>query len=133
MQFTMQGKCEDIIVAKVEMDDPTFESGTVHTARATFTNPKTAPFTYGAQLYLGKTLGDKKAASSVQTFTLNPGASVSKDFSVTMPVLTVVQDSFHVYLLVTYEGTELITYVSTEDVVCIVSPGIQVGTITWVS
>jgi hypothetical protein len=50
-----------------------------------------------------------------------------------MPVLTVAQDIFHVYLEILYEGAPLITFVSTEDVTCFVSPGIDVGTITWVS
>jgi len=120
-----------ITLKKVEMEDPNFESETVHVAHVTFTNPKAVAFSYEAELYLGKVLGDKKATSGVGAFSIPAGGSLPVDFTVSMPRLLVVQDSYHVYLAVAHAGITLVTYVSTEDVLVFVTPAVEIGIITW--
>ena len=110
---------------------PEFIAGSVHTARATFVNPKTAPFAYSAVLYLGKSLGDKVVKSPVKAFTIPAGGTLSQDFAVAMPTLAITQDSYHVYLEVSQAGAVIITFVATEDVVVFVTPAIDVTIITW--
>ena len=126
-----QGKEGQILVKSLVMEDPTFESATAHVATATFQNPKTAPFDFTAELYLGKTVGSKVVTSGVKSFTLAAGTSKPVDFSVNMPTLTIPSDSYHVYLEVKQAGVTLITFVATEDVAVIVSPAINVTTIVW--
>jgi len=126
-----KGEQESVALEKIEMEDPNFPSGSVHTAHVTFTNPKSASFSYTAELYLGKSIGNKQASSGVGSFTIPGGQSLSVDFTVSMPTLTIEQDSYHVYLTVAHAGTTLITYVSTEDVIVSVEPAITHGPITW--
>ena len=126
-----EGDESQVRVERMEMDDPNFESGTPHNARATFKNPKTAPFAYSGVIYLGKSLGDKVVSSPVKAFTVPAGGTLPVDFAVTMPTLSIVQDSYHVYLEVSQAGAVLITFVSTEDVVVFVTPAIDITTITW--
>lgn len=120
-----------IIVKELEMDDPDFESETSHLAHAMFQNPKTAGFDYEAELYLGKSVGDKVVTSGVKAFTIPAGGSKTVDFSVNMPRLTIPEDSFHVYLEVKHLGATLITFIGTEDVGVFVTPAVQVTDITW--
>lgn len=119
------------LVRTLRMDDPTFESLTVHVAHATFVNPKPAQFSYTSELYLGKFLGDRAATSGQISFDIPGGGSKIVDFSVSMPSLAVESDSFHVYLEVTHAGVILVTYVSIEDVIVTVTPAIDLGPITW--
>lgn len=120
-----------ILVKSLEMEDPTFESASTHVATATFQNPKTASFDFTAELYLGKTVGTKTVTSGVKPFTLAGGASLAVAFSVNMPTLTIPSDSYHVYLEVKQAGVTLITFVATEDVICVVTPAINVTGIIW--
>ncbi len=125
------GKEGHILVKELEMEDPTFESASAHVATATFQNPKTSSFDFTAELYLGKSVGTKTVTSGVKSFTLGAGATKSVDFSVNMPTLSIPTDAYHVYLEVKQAGVVLITFVATEDVTVIVTPGINVTTITW--
>jgi len=126
-----KGEDGHILVKSLEMEDPTFESATPHVATATFQNPKTAPFDFTAELYLGKTLGTKTATSGPKTFTVAAGGTKPVDFSVNMPTLAIPSDAYHVYLEVKQAGVVLITFVATEDVTVIVTPAINVTQITW--
>jgi len=130
----VEGKAEvDVQLVEVEMDDPSFEAESVHTATATFMNPKTAPITYGAQLYLAKTVsGPAVASSPVVDFTVEAKGTLAVPFVVTMPALSVVSDSYKVYLLVAYGGTPLVTFVGVEDVAVYITPSIQLIGIGWV-
>lgn len=130
-----QGKEGHILIKSLEMEDPTFESESTHVATATFVNPKTVAFDYTAELYLGKTVGSKVVTSGAKTFTLTAagtaGATKAVDFSVSMPKLTILSDSYHCYLEVKQAGVVLITFVATEDVTCVVTPAVNVTTIVW--
>jgi len=106
----------------------TFEPNTVHTARATLKNPSTVPFSYTADLYLGKYEGNKVASNS-QSFTLNGGEQKSVDFSISMPLA---QDTYHVYLDIYHEGVVIGKYQATEDVQVYAAPKIEFIGITWV-
>lgn len=128
----VSGEDGHILVKSMEMEDPTFESETLHTATATFANPKTVAFDFTAELYLGKTVGSKVVTSGSKAFSLLAGASKAVDFAVTMPKLTIVTDTFHCYLEVKHALVTLITFVATEDVIVVVSPAINVTQITWV-
>lgn len=128
----VSGEDGHILVKSMEMEDPTFESETLHTATATFQNPKTVSFDFTAELYLGKTVGSKVVTSGAKTFTVAAGASKAVDFAVTTPKLTILTDTYHVYLEVKQAGVVLITFVATEDVTVVVTPAINVTQITWV-
>ena len=112
-------------VEKLEMEDPTFEGGSVHTARATLTNPTAKEFTYNTELYLDVL---KVATSGVGPVTIPAGGSVPVDYTITMPL---VEGEYEVYLDV-WVGVELIAhYKATVNVTIEVSPAITVGPITW--
>ncbi len=105
--------------------DPEFEAGSVHTARATLTNPTTKDFTYTVELYLDVT----KVASASGTVIIPAGGSVNVDFTVAMPLI---EGSYEVYLDAWY-GTELLKhYHDPEKVTIAISPAIEIGIITWV-
>ena len=127
----IRGEEGHILVKSLEMEDPTFESESVHVATATFQNPKTASFDFTAELYLGKAVGSKSATSGAKSFSLPAGDTRPVDFSVNMPRLTIPSDNYHVYLEIKQAGAVLITFVGTEDVAVIVTPAINVTTITW--
>ncbi len=127
----VNGENGHIDLEKLEMEDPAFESETPHTAHALFHNPKSVSYDYTAELYLGKTVGDKAATSGSKGFSLIAGQSKTVDFSVNMPRLTVPDDSFHVYLEVKHLGVLLVTFIGTEDVAVFVTPAIDVTEITW--
>jgi len=126
-----RGDDSQVKIKTVEMGDPNFESETSHTAHALVVNPKSVTYDYQAELYLGKTIGHKVASSGVKAFSLPGGQSLSVDFSVNMPALTVPDDTFHVYLEIRHAGAVLITFIGTEDVAVFVTPAIDVETITW--
>lgn len=115
-----------IVVEKLEGLDPTFEAGSVHTARATLTNPTAAEFTYDVELYLGVT---KAATSGVGSIIIGAGASQVVDFTLAMPG---VQDDYQPYLDVFVAGELIKHYAATELVTIKVTPLIEVGPITWV-
>lgn len=127
----LNGENGHIELEKAEMEDPNLESETSHVAHALFHNPKTVPYDYTAEVYLGKTYGDKVVTSGVKSFSLTAGQSKTVDFSVNMPRLTIPDDSFHVYVRITHLGVELITFIATEDVLVFVMPAIEVIEITW--
>jgi hypothetical protein len=109
-----------------EAKDPTFNTGSVHTARATLTNPTTKQFTYDVELYLGAA---KAATSGVGSITIPAGGSQSVDCTVTMPLT---EATYPVYLDVSVAGELIAHYRATEDVVVTVAPAIEIGPITWV-
>ncbi len=134
MILTMQkvrGQEKNIILKRMEMDDPNFFDETAHAAHITFQNPKGMAFNYQAELYIGKTVGSKVATSGVIPFSVPAGATAAVDFSITMPRLTVATDTYHVYCAVASGGVQIVTYVSTEDVVVNVGPAINITKITW--
>jgi len=114
-------------VESLGFNDPVFEAGSTHVARATLTNPTTKQFTYRVELYLDVT---KVATSGAGSVTIPAGGSQNVDFTVTMPSYE--GGPWHVYLDV-WVVTELIAhYQAAEDVSTVISPIIQIGTITWV-
>ena len=112
-------------VEALEMDDPTFEAGSSHTARALLTNPTTKQWTYFVELYLGVT---KVVTSGVGTVTIPAGGSTYVDFTIAMPV---VEGEYLPFLDISVVGELLAHYQATENVVIEISPAITVGPITW--
>jgi hypothetical protein len=127
----VRGQERNIVLRRMEMDDPTFYDESAHVAHITFQNPKGVAFDYQAELYVGKSIGDKKATSGVIAFSVAAGGTHVTDFSITMPKLTVATDTFHVYCAVASGGVQIVTYISTEDIVVNVSPAINITKITW--
>ena len=127
----LSGKNGNIVLGKMEMEDPDFESGSTHLAHALFQNPKTASFDYTAEVYLGKVPGDKAATSGAKSFSIAAGASKTVDFLVNMPALTIPTDNYHVYVDVSHLGVLLITFVASDDIAVFVTPAIIVTQITW--
>jgi len=121
-----------VAVKQVEMRDPTFGDGELHSATVTFSNPKAAPITYEAELYLGSAIGDRQATSGVKSFSIAAGKQLAVEFPLAMPAITVEQKSFKVILPVSVAGTLVITYVATEDVIVRLVPAIDIIGITWV-
>lgn len=112
-------------VEKLEMEDPAFEAGSIHTATARLTNPTAKAFTYTTELYLGVT---KVVTSGVGSVTIPAGGSVDVSYTVTMPL---VEAEYEVYLDV-WVGTELLAhYKATENITIAISPAIDVGPIIW--
>ena len=105
--------------------DPTFEAGSVHTARATITNPTSHDWTYDLELYLGVT---KVATSGVGSIAIAAGASQIVDFTVTMPEA---EGSWDVYLDAIVDGELIAHYKATEPVTVEITPAVVVGPITW--
>ena len=115
-----------IKVEKLEALDPTFEAGSVHTARATITNPTGLDWTYDLELYLGAT---KVTTSGVGSIAIGAGASQVLDFTLTMPET---EGTYDVYIDAVVEGELIAHYKATEPVTIEVTPAITVGPITWV-
>lgn len=115
-----------IKVEKLEGFDPVFEGGSVHTARATLTNPTAKEFTYNVELYLGIT---KEATSGLGSITIGAGASQPVDFTVTMPIA---EAAYPVYLDALVAGELIAHYRAIEDIAIEISAAIEVGPITWV-
>lgn len=121
-------------VESLEMLDPTFEGGSSKTARAILSNPTAKAFTYTTELYLDVL---KVATSGVSApFSISAGGSLNVDYTLIMPLA---EGEYEVYLGVFCEDaitvdnpTGLLTlYKATENVTIEVSPGIEVGPITW--
>ena len=112
-------------VKLLEMEDPTFEGGSVKVATAVLTNTTTVPWTYAVELYLGIT---KAATSGVGTVTIPAGASSSVNFTVTMPTA---EASYPVYIDVLVVGELIAHYLATEPSVIEVSPAVDIGDIVW--
>jgi len=104
---------------------PTFEAGTMKTARARLTNPTTKQFTYTVELYLGVS---KAATSGAGSVTIAAGGYKDVDFTLVMPAA---EASYAVYLDIWHEGVLLKHYQATENVVVAISPVIEVGPIIW--
>lgn len=112
-------------VESLESEDPTFEAGSVHTARTTITNPTSQDWTYDLELYLGVT---KVATSGVGSIPIAAGASQIVDFTLTMPED---EGTWDVYLDASVDGEVIAHYKATEPVMVEISPAITVGPITW--
>ena len=120
------GKIEvQLKVEKLESVDPTFEAGSLHTARATVTNPTSHDWTYDLELYLGVT---KVATSGVGSIAIGTGASQVIDFILTMPEA---EGNWDVYLDAIVDGELIAHYKATEPVVVEITPAVVVGPITW--
>lgn len=115
-----------LVIEKLEALDPTFEAGSVHTARATITNPTSQQWTYDLELYLGAT---KAASSGIGSITIGAGGSQVVDFTITMPD---VEGTWDVYIDAIVEGELIAHYKATEPVTIEVTPAILVGPITWI-
>lgn len=126
-----KGQERDVLLRSMEMADPTFFDETAHAAHITFQNPKGVAFDYQAELYIGKTLDDRRATSGIQAFSIPAAGSLSVDFAITMPKLVVPTDTYHVYCVVATGGIPIVTYVSTEDVIVNVGPAVDITNITW--
>ena len=113
-------------VELLEMEDPTFEAGSSHSAKARLTNPTAKQFTYTVELYLGV---DKKATSGAGQVTIPANGYADVTFTIVMPLAEV---SYPVFLDVWYDTTLLKHYQATENVAVVISPAIEVGPITWV-
>lgn len=106
--------------------DPTFEGGSIHTARATLTNPTTKEFTYTTELYLDVT---KAATSGIGSVTIPAGGSLPMDYTISMPIP---EGEYEVYLDVLI-GTELLAhYKAGENITIEIVPAIEVGPIIWI-
>ncbi len=106
--------------------DPTFEAGSVHSARGTLTNPTASEFTYLVELYLGVV---KAASSGIGQVIIPAGESREMIFEILMPLA---EGDYQPYLDV-HVGMDLIAhYMATEVVTMMVTPLIDVGPITWV-
>jgi len=96
-------------VEKLEMLDPIFNKGSIHTARALITNPTGKEFTYFLELYLDVL----KLASASGNILIPALSSLNVDFTLQMPLI---EETYHVYLDA-WMGTELLKhYKATEDV-----------------
>ena len=115
----------NIQVEILEMDDPTFECGETKSARVRMTNPRAKQFTYTVELYLG---ADKAATSGQGQVTIPDNSYVDVDFTIIMPMT---EASYPVFLDVWQEGVLIKHYQATENVITQISPGIDVGPITW--
>jgi len=105
--------------------DPTFNGGETHTAKATLTNNTTQPITCATELFIDVT----KVASSGRSseFTLQPGASLTVNYVVTMP--SSAGGPYHAYLGVWSGTTLLVLYQATEDVT-VQAPPVAIATTT---
>lgn len=115
----------EVKVEPLEAEDPTFQAGGAHTARALITNPTTKGWTYEVELYLGIT---KAATSGVGSVTVPAGGSSYVNFTVLMPAA---EGVFPVFVDVTVAGVLIAHYKATEDVTIEISPAVDVGDITW--
>jgi hypothetical protein len=113
----------EIEVRELEMEDPTFQCGSSHTATAQVKNPTTKDFTYDLQLYLDVT---KKVQVNESLF-VPAGQTKTVDFVVVMPAD---EGTWEVYLDV-YVGEIIAHYHATEAVITEVSPDVTVIDITW--
>ena len=116
----------EVKVEVLEMEDPTFEASSSHTARALLTNPTTKEWTYSVELYLGIT---KVVTSGVGTATIPAGGSTYVDFTIPMPAA---EGEYLPFLDVLVAGELLAHYQGTENVIIAISPGISIGPIVWV-
>lgn len=114
----------EIEVRKLEMEDPTFQCGSSHTAKAQVSNPTDTSFTYDMELYLDVT----KVASSSKSVTIPAGGKQWVDFPVVMPPD---EGTWAVYLDVSVEGTLIAHYQATEDVITAILPDVDIIQITW--
>ena len=113
-------------IEKLEMDDPTFEAGSSHSAKARLTNPTTKQFTYTVELYLGV---DKKATSGAGQVTIPANGYADVTFTIVMPPT---EGNYPVFLDVWSDTTLLKHYQATENVTITIAPAIEVGPIIWV-
>lgn len=114
-----------IKVELLEMEDPTFECGSIKTAKARLTNTAAKQFTYTTELYLGAA---KAATSGISTVVIAAGGYADVLYQITMPLA---EGTYDVYLDVWESGELLAHYKATEAVVLTAIPAIEVGPITW--
>ena len=118
-----------IMVEMLPAEDPEFEAGSVHTARALLTNPTTKDWTYSLKLYLGV----QGHSAVVGQAAIPAGGSVNVDFTVTMPTA---EGTYTPFLDVTIEGypdfLEHREGTVASRVTILASPAIDIGDITWV-
>jgi len=115
----------DAVTGEVRDYTLTFECGETKTARVRMTNPRAKQFTYTVELYLG---ADKAATSGQGQVTIPANTYVDVDFTIAMPMT---EASYPVFLDVWCAGALLGHFQSIENVIAQISPGIDVGSITW--
>jgi hypothetical protein len=113
-----------IEIREVEMEDPTFQCGSSHTATAKVKNPTDKSFTYNMELYLDVT----KVASASKALTIPAGGTQDVDFSLVMPAD---EGTWKVYLDVKVEGELIAHFQATEDIVTVIPPNVEIVEITW--
>lgn len=113
-------------VERLEVEDPTFEGGSTHTATAVMTNPTGAAFTYSVELYLN---ANKVVTTGVGEVTIGAGLSEQVIFNLTMPLA---EGDYQPYLDVSVGGDLIAHYIASEMVTIDVTPGIEIGPIIWV-
>lgn len=116
----------EVKVELLEMEDPTFDCGSLKTAKARLTNPTAKQFTYTTELYLGVA---KVATSGTGSVTIVAGGYADVSYQITMPAT---EGIFDVYLDVWQAGALLAHYKAVESVTTVITPAIEVGPITWV-
>jgi len=112
----------------IEMEDPTFEPGSAHSAIAPLTNPTEDDFSYTTELYLGL---PKAATSGVSApFTIPAGGTVDITYNITMPATP---GEYEVFIDVWSGGVIIGHFKATENVIIeeIVLPEIEIGPIIW--
>lgn len=109
---------------EVEIQDPTFDYGSVHVAHATISNNTPKAFACTGELYLGV---EKAATSGIVPFSLPANGTVTVDFPITMPSIEGVWDPL---LDVIVEGVTF-GYIGTEKVEVAIVPDIDIGPIEW--
>jgi hypothetical protein len=113
-----------IPVRELKMEDPTFQSGSSHTANVQVRNPTTKALTYAMELYLDVT---RKAVSG-KSVTVPAGATQSVSFPITMPTE---EGTWEVYFDVKVAGELIAHFHATEDVVTEIPPDVDIIDITW--
>lgn len=115
------------VVAEIlDAEDPTFQAGSVHTARALLSNPSAKAWTYDVAIYLGA--GLSPVAGQV---TIAAGESAYVDLAMTMPTT---EGVYNVYLDVSVAGyPEFLEHkLATETITITISPDVDIGDIVWV-
>ena len=116
---------QKVKVELLKMNDPTFDAGSVHTAKATLSNPTPQPWQYSVELYLGVT---KVATSGVGNINIPASGSLEVTFSVTMPLI---EGEYEVYLDINSGSTLIKHYKATENITIVVKPAIDVTSLIW--
>lgn len=112
-------------VLSQQVEAPSFEVLSVHSAHAVLTNNAPIQATYQLELYLGVL---KSATTGLLQVTLEPQESIPFSFTISMPGEI---GTYQVYLDVYYLGALLNHHVATTPVQVVFTPSLSIGDITW--